>query len=1119
MQPYTLLIDEMNAECIDSDQHFEGGNEIGKSEEVTSVGFAGICNRLSGFKVSEFKIGGKLMMILRVKGMKREFSAFLVMTMILTTVLAFIGLGGPTVYAAGNHDIYVNAYTAANDQNADGAGIQSAINDAIIWKNSHPNDAIRVIFDAGTYILNQNKNRIDIAGAKDLTIMGQIEASGKPGTLIQTNFGQAGGFKINGGSNIKVQNFSWEISPNWYTIAQVIAKDSGSVTVNVMNNTTADTSTALRSSPSQTNVPAMTLFDKDKMMAGYGQNYHEVNTWESPYWGTDNYILYTSQPGKKWSLVSGYTSRMVMNDTKLPTEVEVGNYIFWKTTMPSEYYPFSAEDVDGLTIENQYCYNFGNFYLSRVNNPTLKDIDLGPKFDRGWNGFNLGDIYGTPWFLNCSGIITVDHFRGSASRDDFMNNAIKGKPVVAKPAANQVILSDFSNGYEDPSKIYAGDTIEFYKNTADHLTDLTMTLAGSPQIYKYDWNNDGKQEDCWLLTFTSNIPSGFDPLQTLFAFPSKYGHTAEIYRNVESNSLKQAEMLLHNGVLIDNSVINSNVNIRSDVEWYEGSFPHDIEMKNSRFYDMGIIKNSLNHTLLNTDRPYFNINIHDNVFLPLVDIYSWSNDKTSIRLDHTLNGYVNNNRFSDATEKFVDLTNNNTNVSESNSSILAKGTTENFPDGNLNGGMSGWTTVVGSGIGIENESGSNRLMFPAGNIYSEARKVLTGLKPDTYYFLSSDAKVVNGHNGTNKIFLTVNDVMKGSSPFAAASQTSYTKMNTAFKTGPDANNWKDYTFTADVIRYSGVETALLAKYAAPNKYYQLVMKDNVIQIDKNDGGSWSTIATANYTFTNYNWYNLKFELNGNSLKGYVNGNLVVQGTDATPFAIGGIALKNHNSEAAFDNVAVMPMERTAKVMMSDDFNDGTAVGWTAVSGNWSTNENGTPTYRNTGTSGEAITTYNNTSVKLKAWRFGGTNKAYLDNFSVKELIGVESNLGLNKGVSTDSNAANYNATNSNDGNASTAWKANNSNAGHSLTIDLSNEYYITGVDSNWLSQTSVYKYYVEISNDGTNWKKVIDKSGNTIAEAKSRLMFDSEKRAKFVRITFTSGSAQPGINEFAVLGM
>jgi ABC-type multidrug transport system ATPase subunit len=94
-------------------------------------------------------------------------------------------------------------------------------------------------------------------------------------------------------------------------------------------------------------------------------------------------------------------------------------------------------------------------------------------------------------------------------------------------------------------------------------------------------------------------------------------------------------------------------------------------------------------------------------------ITTWNNYRTNVTLNHTNNGQLWNNRFADANDKIVDLSNNNTNTSETGSSIMGKGTTEYASNGNFENGLTGWTVAKGSGIGIENDGGSNRLMrFP-----------------------------------------------------------------------------------------------------------------------------------------------------------------------------------------------------------------------------------------------------------------------------------------------------------------------------------------------------------------------------------------------------------------------
>ncbi|GAA0086409.1 hypothetical protein UT300007_28490 [Clostridium sp. CTA-7] len=113
------------------------------------------------------------------------------------------------------------------------------------------------------------------------------------------------------------------------------------------------------------------------------------------------------------------------------------------------------------------------------------------------------------------------------------------------------------------------------------------------------------------------------------------------------------------------------------------------------------------------------------------------------------------------------------------------------------------------------------------------------------------------------------------------------------------------------------------------------------------------------------------------------------------------------------------------------------------------------------------------------------------------------NLALNKFATSDSEQlgkgnGSYKA---NDGNLSSRWCANNSNADHWWKVDLGDIYPIDGVEINW-EYAELYNYVLEVSIDNNNWIKVIDKSTNDSNE-KSQMSGFSKENARYVRITVT----------------
>jgi pectate lyase len=86
-------------------------------------------------------------------------------------------------------------------------------------------------------------------------------------------------------------------------------------------------------------------------------------------------------------------------------------------------------------------------------------------------------------------------------------------------------------------------------------------------------------------------------------------------------------------------------------------------------------------------------------------------------------------------------------------------------------------------------------------------------------------------------------------------------------------------------------------------------------------------------------YRLRLEVVGSTLKGYVNDELKIQGSDTT-FASGRAGLLAFFSDIAFDDVHIDPTP-SSPVLAADDFEDGDAADWTTSAGTWTVTSDGT----------------------------------------------------------------------------------------------------------------------------------------------------------------------------------
>lgn len=173
--------------------------------------------------------------------------------------------------------------------------------------------------------------------------------------------------------------------------------------------------------------------------------------------------------------------------------------------------------------------------------------------------------------------------------------------------------------------------------------------------------------------------------------------------------------------------------------------------------------------------------------------------------------------------------------------------------------------------------------------------------------------------------------------------------------------WTDQVVEADVTpravtgnnRFFGV----LARHGAtPNNYYYLVLRtNNSIELKRLVNGVAANLVPPVTAFpvSVGTTYRLRLEVIGSTLRGYVNGQLKIQGTDTT-FAAGSAGLLTFFSDVAFDDVHIDPIPNSP-VLSADDFEDGNAEGWTTPAGVWSvaSGEAG-QVYRQTDASGAAL---------------------------------------------------------------------------------------------------------------------------------------------------------------------
>ncbi|HKX30076.1 MAG TPA: fibronectin type III domain-containing protein [Blastocatellia bacterium] len=123
--------------------------------------------------------------------------------------------------------------------------------------------------------------------------------------------------------------------------------------------------------------------------------------------------------------------------------------------------------------------------------------------------------------------------------------------------------------------------------------------------------------------------------------------------------------------------------------------------------------------------------------------------------------------------------------------------------------------------------------------------------------------------------------------------------------------WTNYSVQARVkpLAFNGADryVALLARAQNSNHFYYLGLQNgNRLVLAKRDGGTSTTLASGTISVAAGTFYTLRIDVDGSSLRGYVNGGLQLTATDGD-FAAGAIGGATFFSSAAFDDFVVTPL--------------------------------------------------------------------------------------------------------------------------------------------------------------------------------------------------------------------
>lgn len=175
---------------------------------------------------------------------------------------------------------------------------------------------------------------------------------------------------------------------------------------------------------------------------------------------------------------------------------------------------------------------------------------------------------------------------------------------------------------------------------------------------------------------------------------------------------------------------------------------------------------------------------------------------------------------------------------------------------------------------------------------------------------------------------------------------------TSLITANSGSLWTDYTYEAGVrMPITDANAGIIFRVQDAHHYYlyRINSSNQRLELYKSINGQLTSLASTPFTATEKQWYKLKVVIQGNAIKGYVDGELKMEWTNpVTELTTGGIGFRTTSAGVHFDDVIVSPIIR-----FSDNFEDGNMAGWTSSSGSWSV-----------ATDGSKVLTQNNSAPAL-----------------------------------------------------------------------------------------------------------------------------------------------------------
>lgn len=119
------------------------------------------------------------------------------------------------------------------------------------------------------------------------------------------------------------------------------------------------------------------------------------------------------------------------------------------------------------------------------------------------------------------------------------------------------------------------------------------------------------------------------------------------------------------------------------------------------------------------------------------------------------------------------------------------------------------------------------------------------------------------------------------------------------------------------------------------------------------------------------------------------------------------------------------------------------------------------------------------------------------------------NVASGKTVTADSTLSGFPASNVLDSTVDTHWTAADNHPGHSLTVDLTYLYNLTGAQITWTQAGQAQHYIIATSQDGNRWEKVMDQGETRDRNELVSYTSFQARQVRYVRITFYGPAEDP----------